>query len=68
MDVRLVVYVAVVSGLAALGFVLLRDGLSTGETGVVVAGAAVSVLALGGIVVLAAAVIAADGRSDQERR
>ena len=67
MDGAFVVRVAVVSGLAALAFVLLRDGLSAGRAGMIVSGAVIGVLALGGIVALGRIVVTAERRS-QERR
>lgn len=67
MDGAFVVRVAVVSGLAALAFVLLRDGLSAARAGMIVSGAVIGVLALGGIVALGRIVVTAERRS-QERR
>lgn len=63
MDARFVVRVAVVSGLAALAFVLLRDG----RDGASIAGAAIGALALAGIVALARIVITAERRSREKR-
>ena len=67
MDGAFVVRVAVVSGLAALAFVLLRDGLSAGRAGVIGAGAVIGVLALGGTVALVRIVVAAERRSRERR-
>jgi hypothetical protein len=67
MDGGLVVRVAVVSGLAALAFVLLRDGLAGDRAVVVGAGAVIGVLALGGIVALVRIVVAAERRSRDSR-
>lgn len=66
MDGPFVVRFAVVSGLAALAGVLLRDGLAGGRVGATIVGAAIGVIALAGIVVLARIVIAAE-RGKQER-
>ena len=61
-----VVRFAVVSGLAALAAVLLRDGLAGAGVAVTIVGAVTSVLALIGVLALARIVIAAE-RGRQER-
>jgi hypothetical protein len=68
MDVAFVVRVAIVSGLAALAFVLLRDGLSAGRAGIIGTGAVIGVLALGGIIALMRIVVTAERRSQERRR
>jgi len=65
MDAPFVIRFAVVSGLAALAVVLLRDGLATGLAGVI--GAVSGVLALGGIIALVRIVVAAERRSQEKR-
>ena len=66
MDGPFVVRFAIVSGLAALAVVLLRDGLTGGGGGASIGGAAIGILALAGIIGLARVVIAAE-RGKQER-
>ena len=67
MDRPFVVRFAVVSGLAALAVVLLRDGVASGRLGAIIAGAAIGVLALAGIIMLARIVVVAE-RARQEMR
>lgn len=67
MDRGLVVSVAVVSGLAALAVALVRDGLSDGPAGVIVAGAVSGVLAVGGTIALVRVVVAAERRRKEKR-
>ena len=67
MDRGLAVSVAVVSGLAALAVALVRDGLSGGPAGVIVAGAVSGVLAVGGTIALVRVVVAAERRGKEKR-
>ena len=67
MDRPFVVRFAVVSGLAALAVVLVRDGVVSARPGRIIAGAAIGVLALAGIVMLARIVVVAE-RAKQEMR
>lgn len=67
MNRGLVVSVAVVSGLAALAVALVRDGLSDGAAGVIVAGAVSGVLAVGGTIALVRVVVAAERRRKEKR-
>lgn len=67
MNRGLVVSVAVVSGLAALAVALVRDGLSDGASGVIVAGAVSGVLAVGGTIALVRVVVAAERRRKEKR-
>ena len=67
MDRPFVVRFAVVSGLAALAGVLVRDGVVSARSGRIIAGAAIGVVALAGIVMLARIVVVAE-RAKQEMR
>ena len=67
MDRAFVTRVAIVSGLAALAFALVREGLASGRAGVLVAGAVIGVSALVGLVALARIVVAAERRSKEKR-